>query len=62
VDQMQTPRYVSSFEPLLYVPTFTQKDFYYVYTGPPTKKTSTEKFTITNLEYTTPLSNTTVST
>ena len=26
----QTPRYFSRFEPLLYVPTFTQKDFHYV--------------------------------
>ena len=29
VDQSQTPRYVSRFEPLLYVPAFTQKDFHY---------------------------------
>jgi len=29
VDQTQTPRYVSTFEPLLYVPAFTQKDFRY---------------------------------
>ena len=27
VDQTQTPRYISRFEPLLYVPAFTQKDF-----------------------------------
>ena len=27
---MQTSRYVSRFEPLLYVPAFTQKDFYYM--------------------------------
>ena len=27
--QTQTPRYVSRFEPLLYVPAFTQKDFHY---------------------------------
>jgi len=32
--QMQTQRYVLRFEPLLYVPTFTQKDFQYVHTGP----------------------------
>ena len=32
VDQSQTPRYVSMFEPLLYVPDFTQKDFHYVST------------------------------
>ena len=30
-------RYVLRFEPLLYVPAFTQKDFYYVHTGPFTK-------------------------
>ena len=62
MDQTQTPRYVSRFEPLLYVPAFTQKDFHYVHTGPPTKGTSTEEFAITNLEYITPLSNTTTST
>ena len=32
VDQTQTPRYVSRFEPLLYVPAFTQKDFHYMST------------------------------
>ena len=37
------------FEPLFYVPVFTQKDFHYVHTGPPTQGTSTEKFTNTNL-------------
>ena len=30
VYQTQTQRYVSRFEPLLYVPAFTQKDFYYI--------------------------------
>ena len=55
-------RYVSRFEPLLYVPAFTQKDFHYIHTGPPTQGTSTEEFAITNLEYTTPLSNVTTST
>ena len=36
VDQSQTIRYVLRFEPLLYVPTFTQKDFHYiVHTGLP---------------------------
>jgi len=59
---MQTPRYVLRFEPLVYVPAFTQKDFHYVHTGPPTRGTSIEKFAITKLEYTTPLSNTTTST
>ena len=43
VDQMQTPRYVLRFEPLLYVFAFTQKDFHYVHTGPPTKGTFTEE-------------------
>ena len=34
---MQTRRYVLRFEPLLYVPAFTQKDFHYVHTGSSTK-------------------------
>ena len=43
VDQSQTQRYVSRFEPLLYVPAFTQKDFHYnVHTGLPTQGTFTE--------------------
>jgi len=43
VDQTQTTRYVSRFEPLLYVPAFMQKDFHYiVHTGLPTQGTSTE--------------------
>jgi len=33
VDQTQTIRYVSRFEPLLYVPAFTHKHFHYVYIG-----------------------------
>ena len=37
MDQTQTTRYVSWFEPLLYFPAFTQKDFHYVHTGPSTK-------------------------
>ena len=37
VDQTQTPRYVSRFELLLYIPAFTQKDLHYVHTGPSTK-------------------------
>jgi len=37
VDQTQTIRYVSRFEPLLYVPTFTQKDFHYIHIRPSTK-------------------------
>ena len=57
VDQIQTPRYVSRFELLLYVPAFTQKDFHYiVHTGLPTQGTSTEDLGNTTLEYTTPLS------
>ena len=58
MDQIQTPRYISWFEPLLYVPAFTQKDFHYsIYTGLPTQGTSTEDLGNTTLEYTTPLSN-----
>ena len=45
VDQTQTPRFVSRF----YISAFTQKDFHYIHTGPPTQGTSTEKFAITNL-------------
>ena len=41
---------------------FTQKDFHYIHTGPPTKGIFTEKFAITNFEHTTLLSNTTTST
>jgi len=44
VDQLQTSRYISRFEPLLYIPVFSQKDFHYVHTGPPTQGTSTEEF------------------
>ena len=47
VDQTQTPRYVSRFEPLLYVPAFTQNDFHYVHIGPPTQGISTEEFAST---------------
>jgi len=58
VDQSQTLRYVSRFEPLLYVPTFTQKDFHYiVHAGLSTQGTSTENLGNTNSDYTTPLSN-----
>ena len=50
VDQTQTLKYVSRFEPLLYVPTFTQKDFHYsVHTGLPTQGTSTEDLCKYNL-------------
>ena len=58
VDQSQTTRYILMFEPLLYVPAFTQKDFHYnVHTGLPIQGTSTEDLGNTNLEHTTPLSN-----
>ena len=40
VDQTQTPRYISRFEQLLYVPAFTQKNFHYVHTVLPTQGTS----------------------
>ena len=53
VDQTQTPKYVSRFEPLLYVLAFTQKDFHYiVHIGLPTQESSTEDLG----KYTTPLS------
>jgi len=59
----QTPRYVSSFEPLLYVSAFTQKEFHYiVHIGLFTQGTSTENLGNTILEYTTPLSTNTTST
>ena len=49
VDQSQTIRYVSRFEPLLYIPAFSQKDFYYiVHTGLLTQGTSTEDLGNTN--------------
>ena len=58
VDQTQTPRYVSRFEPLLYIPAFTQKDFHYiVHTGLLTQGIPIEDLGNTTLEYTTPLSN-----
>ena len=48
VDQSQTIRYVSRVEPLLYVPTFTQKDFHYISTqDPPIQGTSTEDYNST---------------
>ena len=51
VDQSQTQRYVSRFEPLLYVPALTQKDFHYnVHIGLPTQGTSTEDLGNTTLE------------
>jgi len=63
VDQSQTPRYVSRFDPLLYVLAFTQKDFHYIgHTGLPTQGTSIEDLGNTIMEYTTPLSKTTTST
>jgi len=62
VDQTQTPRYVSSFEPLLYVPTFTQMDFHYMSTQDFPPRDLLWGITTLHLEYTTPLSNTTTST
>ena len=44
---MQTPRYVSRFEPLLYVPAFTQKDFHYVHTVPSTKGSPLRNYNFT---------------
>ena len=58
MDQSQTPRYVSRFESLLYVPAFTQKDFYYnAHTGLPTQGPPTEDLGNSTFEYTTPLLN-----
>jgi len=42
---MQTQRYISRFEPLLYVPAFTKKDFHYVHIGPSTKGPSSRNYT-----------------
>ena len=47
VDQSQIPRYVSRFEPLLYVPAFTQKDFHYVRTRSSTKGRSPRNYNST---------------
>ena len=47
MDQTQSRRYVSRFEPLLYVPAFTQKDFYYVHTGLSTKEPSLSNYNST---------------
>ena len=55
MDQTQTTRYVSGFEPLLYVLAFTLKDFHYVHTGPSTKGSLLRNYSSTR-EYTTPLS------
>jgi len=63
VDQMQTPRYVSRFKPLLYIPAFTQKDFYYiVHTELLIQETSTEDLGNITLEYITSFSTNTTST
>ena len=53
VDQSQTPGYVSRFEPMLFVPAFTQKDS----TNASTQGTSIEDLGNINLGYTTPFSN-----
>ena len=47
MDQTQITRYVLRFEPLLYVPAFTQKDFHYVHTGPSTKGPSPRNYNST---------------
>ena len=47
MDQIQTTRYVSRFEPLLYIPIFTQKDFHYIHTGPYTKGPPLRNYTST---------------
>ena len=47
MDQTQITRYVLRFEQLLYVPAFTQKDFYYVYTGPSTNGPSPRNYNST---------------
>ena len=53
VDQTQITKYVSRFEPLLYVPASHGR----ISTNASTQRTSTEDLGNTNLEYTTPLSN-----
>ena len=53
-DQMQTSEYILRFEPLLYIPVFTQKDFHYVHIGPSTKGPPPENYNNTSLKYTTP--------
>jgi len=50
--QTQTQGYVSRFEPLLYVPAFTQKDFYYPLYDL-SQKDLHRGITNTNREYTT---------
>ena len=62
VDQSQTTRYVSRFEPLFYVPAFMQKDFHYMFTQGLPQRDIHQGITTLHLEYTTPLSNTTTST
>ena len=44
---MLTRGYVSRFEPLVYVPAFTQKDFHYVRTGPSTKGSPSRNYNST---------------
>jgi len=52
--QIQIQGYVSRFEPLLYVPAFTQKDFHYVHQGPSTKGPPPRNYNDYKSEYTTP--------
>ena len=47
MDQKQTTRYVSRFEPLLYVLAFTRKDFYYIHIGPSTMGLSLRNYNST---------------
>ena len=58
MNQTQTPGYVSRFEPLLNVPTFTQKDFHYVHTGLSTKGPPPRNYNSTPRVHNSTLSNT----
>ena len=62
MDQAQTTRFVSRFEPLLYVSAFTQKDFHYMSTQDLTPRNLHRGITTLYLKYITPLSNTITST
>ena len=45
---MQTQEYVSRFEPLLYVPAFSQKDFHYVHTRLSIKRPPLSNYNLTS--------------
>ena len=62
VDQTQNSRYVLRFEPLLYVPAFTEKDFYYATQDLPHREPPLRDLQVQGKEYTTPFSNTATST